>query len=61
MEKNWWGAKLEGAEMRKILRARLRRGGGETRDGRHKFTMHIIFKRNEKYSDPLSSPKLFLF
>ena len=29
MEKNWGGgAKLEGAEMRKILRARLRKGGG---------------------------------
>ena len=40
-----WGAKLEGAEMRKILRARLRKGGGgETRGGRHKFTMHIILK-----------------
>ena len=39
------GAKLEGAEMRKILRARLRNGGGgETRRGRHKFTMHIILK-----------------
>ena len=38
------GAKLEGAEMRKILRARLRKGGGETRGERHKFTMHIILK-----------------
>ena len=45
MEKNGGGgAKLEGAEMRKILRARLRNGGGETRRGRHKFTMHIILK-----------------
>ena len=43
MEKNWGGTKLEGAEMRKILRARLRKGG-ETRGGRHKFTMHIILK-----------------
>ena len=48
MEKNGGGAKLEGAEMRKILCARLRNGGGggggETRRGRHKFTMHIILK-----------------
>ena len=42
MEKNGGGAKLEGAEMRKILRARLRKGG--TRGGRYKFTMHIILK-----------------
>ena len=33
MEKNWGGAKLEGAEMRKILRARLRKGGGGGRQG----------------------------
>ena len=29
VEKNGGGAKLEGAEMRKILRARLRNGGGQ--------------------------------
>ena len=44
VEKNGGGAKLEGAEMRKILRTRLRKRGGETRGGRHKFTMHIILK-----------------
>ena len=42
-------------------RAAPKKGGGETRGGRYKFTMRIIFKRNEKYSDPLNSPKLFLW
>ena len=43
MEKNGGGAKYEGGEMRKILRAPLPKGGG-TRSGRHKLTMRIIIK-----------------
>ena len=61
MEKNE-GGKLEGAEMRKILCARLRKGGGGGDKGWETQVYNAYhFKRSEKYSDPLSSPKLFLW
>ena len=61
MEKNGGGgAKLEGAEMRKILCARLRNGGGGDKAWATQV-YNAYFKRNEKYSDPLSSPELFLW
>ena len=54
------GAKLEGAEMRKILRAAPKRGGGDKGWETQVYNAYH-FKRSEKYSDPLSSPKLFLW
>ena len=56
------GAKLEEGETRKILRAPLqkKRGGGDKGWEIQVYNAYH-FKRNEKYSDPLNSPKLFLW
>ena len=62
VEKNGGGGKIgrRGNE-ENSARAAQKKGGGETRGGRYKFTMRNHFKRNEKYSDPLNSTKLFLW
>ena len=44
MEKNWGGGKIGGSGNEENSARAAPKRGGETRGGRHKFTMHIILK-----------------
>ena len=63
MEKNGGGAKIGGSgnEENSARAAPKRGGGGGDKAWETQVYNAYHFKRNEKYSDPLSSPELFLW
>ena len=66
MEKNGGGGKIGGSgNEENSARAAPKRGGGGGGERDKAWETQVYnayhFKRNEKYSDPLSSPELFLW